>query len=74
MQGRSQLWLHVEALDEPVRVRRQRRPHREVAAQRSRIGNAVGLDPGDDDLVADVLVDLAAAQLDRFGDCRKHRG
>ena len=36
--------------------------------------NAFGLDPGDDDLVTDVLVDLAAAQLDRFGDCRKHRG
>src|SRR3954447_3216335 len=35
---------------------------------------AVGLDPGDDDLVTDVLVDFAAAQLDRFGDCRKHGG
>jgi hypothetical protein len=39
-----------------------------------RIGDAVGLNPGDDDLVTDVLVDFAAAELDRFGDCRKHRG
>jgi hypothetical protein len=73
VQGRTQARLHAKALDEPVRVRAERRAHREEAAQRPRIGNAVGLDPGDDDLVTHVLVDLAAAQLDGFGDCRKHR-
>ena len=74
MQGRAQLRLHPKALDKPVRVGGERRAHREEAAQRPRIGNAVGLDPGDDDLVTDVLIDFAAAQLDRFGDRRKHRG
>src|SRR6185295_9581534 len=74
MQRRTQLGLHAEALDEPVRVRGERRAHREEAAQRPGIGDAVGLDPGDDDLVADVLVDFAAAMLDRLGDSRKHRG
>jgi hypothetical protein len=60
-----------EELLRRFRVRSERRAHREEAAQRPRIGNSVGLDPVDDDLVTDVLVDFAAAQLDRFGDCRK---
>lgn len=65
---------HAKVLDKPVRVRGERRAHREKAEQRPRIGNTVGLDPGDDDLVTDVLVAFAAAQLDRFGGCREHRG
>jgi hypothetical protein len=34
MQGRTQLRLHAEALDEPVRLRGECRAHREEAAQR----------------------------------------
>jgi hypothetical protein len=39
MQGRAQLRLDAEALDEAVGIRSERRAHREVAAQRARVGD-----------------------------------